>query len=112
MKKKEGAPITDEGSMLANFFSKILFDTGKINSYRRYVNSYIRRGGKKTKSQINKLVIDDSISWKSFVFLIFEILHVSKLTITIKLEYPNEDATDHTMTFDAPSADVNEKKKG
>jgi len=95
-------PSNLEDGMLTKLFRKILFDTGIVNNIGTYINSYVRSGGKKSKSQINKIILDEGMSWKSFIFLIFDVLRITKLDIKIKLHHESGEVTEHTMEFESP----------
>lgn len=102
MIEKMKTPSDLEDGMLTKMFRKVLFDTGIINNIRRYMNRYVRKGGKRTKSQITKLILENGMSWKSFTFLIYEVLGVVRMDITLKLYHQNGEVTEHTSRFDSP----------
>ena len=95
-------PSDFEDGMLTKLFRNIITSTGIINNIGSYMNAYVRKGGKKPKSQITKLILDEGMTWKSFIFLIFEVLRVVRIDITLNLHYENGEVSEHRMEFYSP----------
>lgn len=99
-------PITAiENSILVKLWRKILRETNMINALEvlaeRYANkssnSSVTMVKKRTKSRLMADATTNNMSWKIFVTLIFGILNVKKMTITVKLDYPNGESTIHSV---------------
>lgn len=84
-----------ENGILAKLFRKVIIETGLVFNIKSNVNTYIlenikyKRDGK-PRSSVLGLINSGSMTWKSFVFLIYEILKIKKMTITVKLQHDNK----------------------
>ena len=110
MTKDMEDPSGLEDGMLTKLFRKIIFDTGLVNSLGYFLNRYNRKIGKKNKASIVKIINSKGMSWKSFVFLIFEVLQVRKMNIKITLTHLSGEVTEHDMDFIPPKQIDKESK--
>ena len=80
---------SDEHGILAKLWRKILLENKLINQLLFNINRYERTPGpkKKNKSVIIKSVIDPRISFKTFLFLLFEILRVKKVKLRVEIDF-------------------------
>ena len=98
--KKMEEPATTEGGILTRFFRKIIAETGLINNLSLLINMYEKNRSikkKKSKTTIIKTILDPEMTWKSFIFLIFNILQARKMKITVEIELPNKKTTTHSL---------------
>jgi len=100
----------NEGGILKFFWNSIIADTRLANELPRLVNNYKRNGGGRSKATIQSYFNMGSITWKVFIFLIFEILPVRKFKMTIELEYTDDTVEAYSLDVH-PLAD-NKNKKG
>lgn len=96
-----------EGSILVNLWHKILRETNYIYALEYMVAKYtaknkssIKAEKRRTKSSIIKNITSDVMTWKTFIDLIFNFLNVKKMTMSLRLEYPNGKETIHSITVD------------
>ena len=96
-----------EGSILVKLWRNILTETNYINAIEYLVNRYANKGSssvkmvkKKTKSSMIKNVTSTEMTWKTFIDLIFNILNVKKMTISVKLQYPNGKESIHSVVVE------------
>ena len=97
-----------EGGALAGLLHKILLDLGispaKVN---RLVDKYLleyHRKNKGRKNSVNRVhlvskISDQAITWKTFMFTIFNIINVKKMKITVALIHSNNQHTVHEFTI-------------
>lgn len=97
MKKKFKAISNTEDGLLSKLFREILNSTGKINTIIYDVNKYVKRGGSKVKSSVLKNVIDGEMTWKSFIFLLFDVLKFKKIVLKITLTHDSGIETEHEL---------------
>ena len=98
MLKSKMKPIsTNEDGILTNLFRNIITETGLINSLPFLISRYIRNGGKKNKATIGKIIIDGEMTWKSFIFLIFEISRIKKMDIKLTLTHADDSTSEHEL---------------
>jgi len=102
----------DEDGILADLFRKVIIDLGYVNNMKSLITAYKRRGGRKSSATVTRLVFDGELTWKSFVFLLFHIIHVKKAVITIKLEHESGIVSEHSteVTYDHDSSETKKKK--
>jgi len=82
LKKFKDISNTENG-LLTRLFREFMYDTGRINTIETDVSNYILKGGTKAKASVQNNIIDGEMSWKTFVFLMFEIIKLKKLTLTV-----------------------------
>jgi len=97
MRKKLKPILTTEDGLLSKLFRKVIFDTGKINTLKYDIDKYLKKGGNKVKSSILKNVVDGEMTWKVFIFLIFEILKFKKITLKIVVTHESNIVTEHSL---------------
>jgi len=91
----------DEHGVLKKLFNKIVFENNLEDKLAFLISRYERRrdiSKKKSKTVIVNEITGTRISFKNFVFLVFEILRAKKMTVSIKLEFPNK-TTEHSITI-------------
>jgi len=71
----------EAGKYLVEVFNNIVKELKLENKLNDLMTDYNKRGGKKNKATIGKIITADTMSWKSFVFLIFELLRSKYLII-------------------------------
>ena len=105
-----------EDGILTSIYRKIIIDTGTINSLGFFITRYIKNKGSKNKATVTKITLDGEMTWKSFVFLIFEIHRVKKMKIKITLTPDVGVETEHELEFTPLHASKNtgeeDKTKG
>lgn len=83
--------------ILAKLWRLIIYDGNLHKLLRFYLDKYSNRGGKRSKSTIHGYFTAEGMTWKTFMFLIFEILPVKKMSITIELTMVNDSKASHTV---------------
>jgi len=111
MKEKFESVSNTENGILTKLFRMIIFDTGLINKIPYNINRYIRNGGKKNKATISRLILSGEMSWRSFIFLLFDILRVKKCTFKVTLEYDVGPSSEHEISI-SPAFRESNKEKG
>lgn len=103
----------NEDGILADLFRKVIVDLGYVNNMKSLITAYKRRGGRKSAATVTRLVFDGDLTWKSFIFLLFHIIHVKKAIITIKLEHESGLVSEHSteVEFDHGSDEDSKNKK-
>jgi len=96
LKKLKDISSTEDG-LLTKLFREVMFGTGRINTISSDISKYILKGGTKAKASVQNNVIDSEMSWKTFVFLIFEILQMKKMTLTVEVEHDSGIVTTHSV---------------
>lgn len=96
----------EAGKYLVEVFNNIVKELKLENKLNDLMTDYNKRGGKKNKATIGKIITADTMSWKSFVFLIFELLR-SKYLI-IKITFTN--LVNKTSIHEIKITKVKEKK--
>lgn len=86
--------------VLTKMFRKIIFDTGLVRSLMYFIDKYKAEGGERAKTSIVKTITDSEMTWKYFVFLIFEVLKAKKITFKIEIEWPNSKLTTHELDIE------------
>lgn len=98
MNKEKMNPVkNNEDGILTKLFRKVVFETGFINNLSYFINRYIKGGGKKNKATISKIILDGEMTWKSFIFLIFEVLKAKKMSVKITVTHVNDMVTEHEV---------------
>jgi len=98
---------SDEHGILKKLFNKIVFENNLEDKLAFLISAYERRkdrSKKKTKSVIVNEITSDRISFKNFIFLVFEILRAKKLKICVEVEFSNK-TTKHCLTVLPESID-------
>ena len=82
--KNKFKPIsnTEEG-LLTRLFRSVIFETGFVHTLEDRIKDYIRKGGARKKASIEKEILEGRISWKSFIFLLYEILPLYDVSLTL-----------------------------
>ena len=86
-----------EDGLLSKLYRQIIFDTGKINTLKYDINKYIKNGGAKVKSSVLSSVIASEMTWKNFIFLLFEIHKFKKIKFTITITHDSGIETEHSL---------------
>ena len=100
----------DEHGVLKKLLNKIIFDNNLENKLAFLISRYDRRrdaSKKKSKTVIVNELTSDRISFKNFIFLVFEILRAKKMTIKVELEFSNKTTEHHIVV--RPESTNNEK---
>jgi len=101
----------NEDGILTSLFRNMLVKSGLIPYLSFRINEYVRNGGSKNKASIFKIIFNGEMTWKSFMFLIFDILKVEKMTISIKLQLNKDKTVEHTMDVMFNSHNKSSKKE-
>jgi hypothetical protein len=112
--KKNNTTKTDSSvsGILAKLWKLVIYEGNLHKLLRFYLDKYANRGGTRSKSTIHGYFNADGMTWKTFMFLIFEILPVKKMRITIELTMVNDSKSAHTVTVTSDEfADMNEEEK-
>ena len=115
--KKFSPPAHTYGGLLTKAFREILFSRGKLSSLHTDITSYIlrSRGEGKVSSSIYKNVEGDEMTWKSFLWMLFNIQNIKKLELKIKITHSDDSTSEHELSAvpkDGENAKpVKEKKK-
>ena len=86
--------------VLTKMFRKIIFDTGLVRSLMYFIDKYKAEGGERAKTSIVKTITDSEMTWKYFIFLLFEVLRAKKVTFKIEVEWANEKITTHELEIE------------
>ena len=86
--------------VLTKMFRKIIFDTGLVRSLMYFIDKYKAEGGERAKTSIVKTITDSEMTWKYFIFLLFEVLKAKKVTFKIDIEWPNDKITSHELEIE------------
>jgi len=66
---------------------------------KELTRAYYKNGGKKNKATIGKILESEIISWKSFMFLMFELLNKNKVEISLDVKGVHGKTTTHELTI-------------
>ena len=89
----------DEHGFLKKLLNKVIFENNLEDKLAYLITLYDRRrdvSKKKTKSVIVNHLTDKAISFKTLVFIIFEVLRAKKMTISITIDWGKKQTT-HTV---------------
>ena len=95
---------TTEGGILATLWNSIITETKLIGNLSYYLKIYTNAGGKRSPSTISGYFKDNSMTWKTFVFLCLKILPVVKMKLTVELTF--KDKSVYPFSIDVYSKDV------
>jgi len=109
-KKKVKEPSTSADGVLTRLFRKIIIDRGLAKNLMFLIDKYKREGGERAKSSIVTTILNPEMTWKYFVFLIFEILKVKRMRIKIELEWPTGEISEHSLELTPVLAPKKKKK--
>ena len=101
-------PVSNKDSgVLANLWRKVVLESNLQHSIRHLADRYVKKTNpmsqrvsnvkKRTKSTVLKNISDPDMTIKTFLDLIFNLLGAKKLTISIKITYPNGTETIHSL---------------
>ncbi len=121
-------PVSNKDSgVLANLWRKVILESSLQHSIRHLADRYVKKTNpmsqrvanvkKRTKSTVLKNIFDPDMTIKTFLDLIFNLLGAKKLTISIKITYPNGTETIHSLPInngdlvesDLPDEDVEDE---
>ena len=91
--KYEFSKDTDNttNGVLAKLWKKIVLENNLQDKLIYFIGKYDRRtdlSKKKTKGVVIKHALTDkAMTWKTFLFLLFEVLRVKKIKLTIELDW-------------------------
>jgi len=113
---KESA--SNEHGMLARLWRKIIFENNLEKNLLYFIDRYSRRldvSKKKSKGVVVKVALDKQISFKSFLFLLFEVLRIKKVRLCVELDWGKR-TTKHCInilpeTLNATDEDVLEENE-
>lgn len=97
---------TEQG-VLTSLFRTSMTETGLINSLDYHVKAYKNAGGKKNTSTIVKDMVEGEMTWKSFMFMYFQVLKVEELTFTLEMKQRTGITSTHVIDI---SSAVKENK--
>ena len=105
---KTNPPARTYGGLLTKALREILFARGKLNSLHNDITSYILRskGKGKVSSSIYKSITDDEITWKAFLWLLFNVQKVKKLKLTFVVTHEDDTTSTHVIVA-TPKDDTN-----
>ena len=90
----------DEHGILKKLLNNIIFENNLEDKLAFLISRYDRRrdaSKKKSKTVIVNELTSNRISFKNFVFLVFEILRAKKMTIKVELEFSNKTTEHHIV---------------
>ena len=101
-------PVSNKDSgVLANLWRRVVRESNLQNSLNHLADRYVKKTNpisqrvanvkKRTKSTVLKNISDPDMTIKTFLDLIFNLLGAKKLTISIKITYPNGTETIHSL---------------
>ncbi len=121
-------PVSNKDSgVLANLWRRVVRESNLQNSLNHLADRYVKKTNpisqrvanvkKRTKSTVLKNISDTDMTIKTFLDLIFNLLGAKKLTISIKITYPNGTETIHSLPInngdlvesDLPDEDVEDE---
>lgn len=111
-------PVSNKDSgVLAKLWRRVVLESHLQNSIMHLADRYVRKVDpmstrvanvkKRTKSTVLKNISDTDMTIKTFLDLIFNLLGAKKLTISIKITYPNGKETIHSLPIN--NGDLSEK---
>jgi len=98
-KHKQTKLDSSVAGMLAKLWRLIIFDGNLHKLLKFYLDKYSNRGGKRSRSTILGYFTAGGMTWKTFMFLIFEILPVKRMSITIELTMVNDEKIVETTSI-------------
>ena len=92
----------EEGSVLARLLRSVINELNLVNRIDFLVTDYVRRGKNtatkhKTKSSMISAITADTLTWKQFVDIIFNVLRVESISITLTLKHRNGSKSLHSI---------------
>jgi hypothetical protein len=106
-----GPTNQSEGGVLASLWRNILEENKYIHILDVLVNRYLRKSAdislrsknikRQSKSTLINNITAPEMTIKTFMYLIFNLIGATKLTLTIKLTYANGGETLHTVEVDS-----------
>ncbi len=110
---RKSDPEANSSGLLAAFFRKILIDTNMVSNINRLVKRHaiLVKGGGTLASNNLKLVTASSMTFKTLMYLLFNILRVKQVDITFKLTMPNNKVDEFTLTVDSDAVENDNKSK-
>jgi len=97
--KSDGYIEKESGKFLKESFNNMGEALGVKDKYKEFSTIYYEKGGKKNKATISKIMDSSVISWKSYVFLMFELLDNEELIIEVSIKNIHGKITDHELTI-------------
>ena len=112
MRKKLKEPEKTEDGLLTKLYRDILFRSGRIDKIQEDIATYKEKGGTRAVGSILKDIMDGSLTWKSFIFLLFRIQRIHKLELKAKVYYSDEedDYTEHLLVATPKTSTIDKKK--
>lgn len=101
-------PVSNKDSgVLAKLWRKVVLESKLENSLNYLADRYVKRSEpmssrvatvkRRTKSTVMKNITDSDMTIKTFLDLVFNLLGAKKLTISIKITYPNGTESVHSV---------------
>ena len=101
-------PVSNKDSgVLAKLWRKVILESRLENSLNFLADRYVKRSEpmssrvanvkRRTKSTVMKNITDSDMTIKTFLDLVFNLLGAKKLTIYIKITYPNGTESVHSV---------------
>lgn len=101
-------PVSNKDSgVLAKLWRKVVLESKLENSLNYLADRYVKRSEpmssrvatvkRRTKSTVMKNITDGDMTIKTFLDLVFNLLGAKKLTISIKITYPNGTESVHSV---------------
>jgi hypothetical protein len=85
------------GKYLKQSYDNMVKELGDKFNLKEYLAEYYKRGGKKNKATISKIMDSKIISWKSYMFLMFELLNNDELLIEVLIHNVHGKKTTHEL---------------
>jgi len=100
--QNEGWEIEDftekeSGKFLKDSFNLMGKELKVTDKYKKFMDIYYEKGGKKNRATISKIMDSRIISWKSFIFLMFELLDNDEVIIEVSIKNVHGKVTDHRL---------------
>lgn len=112
---KFNKPVSkNESGVLSAIWRNILKENNLIPALDLLVQRYVDRGNRakelkdiklKNKSTLTANITAPEMTFKTFLDLLFNFLHVKKITFSVKLTFQNGSETVHTINVDKQSCD-------
>ena len=87
----------ESGKFLKDSFNLMGKELKVTDKYKKFMDIYYEKGGKKNRATISKIMDSRIISWKSFIFLMFELLDNDEVIIEVSIKNVHGKVTDHRL---------------
>ncbi|RLF08138.1 MAG: hypothetical protein DRJ64_01620 [Thermoprotei archaeon] len=87
----------EAGKLLRRSVELLLRALSLEDKTKELIGKYYRSGGKKNKATIPKILDSESISWKSYIFLIFELISNTNVDMVLNVKNVHGKVTTHKL---------------